>query len=318
MKYLFVLICTLSAISSSAQKPFEKDKKWGISRDGDGGEKDSIIFRAEFDEIISLASGDAGALYCGLRHEEWQTLTPNKLLNQQRYETINLVSINDNYAVGWREGYIDVISITELDFVIRGVAADAITNINIMKEGAKILMTQKGKDQFGVIDCIQKKELLKAEFEQVRANNSPDVTASFLGYKEESNFVYTSQGELAFKLSTKQLVTAVSEYEEISNCWSVTCESNKGETKGFYDGNKKWLIQPEYSQVQPLDNTSDAIAVTDLKGGMGLFFNGKQILECEFLSVVISDRRGFLAIVTTKKGTFYVTPEGKLHQPQNH
>ena len=318
MKYLFVFIIGVSAICSTAQEPFEKEDKWGISRDGDGGAEDSIIFRAEFDEIQMDYSLDYGYLYSGLKNDEWQLLTSNKLVNQQRYETVEVLPFADKYVLGYRDGYVDLISLETTDFIVRGVNADAIIDGGEdIGEEVSYVMTKKGKGMFGFIDPLQKKELVKAQYAHIQTNNFHEADYQILAHQDGKTDVYSNEGELRFMLSTEIRVVGVHLSDNIPGCFEIV-GSNKGVEKlGFYDSKGKWLIQPIYEEVLSLDNTSDAIVVYDKKG-YGLFFQGKQIVECLYDSVEKSDKRGFLAIVENKKGIFYVTPEGKLHQPQNH
>lgn len=318
MKYLVMLLCSLTTLIGVTQEPFEKDDKWGISRDGDGGKEDSIIFRAEFDEIQMEYSVDYGYLYSGLKNDEWQLLTSNKLVNQQRYETVEVLPFADKYVLGYRDGYIDLISLAATDFVLRGVNANTIIDGGEdIDEGLSYIMTKKGKGMFGFVDPLQKKELVKAEYEHIQTNSFQEMDYIILAHQEGKTDVFSNEGELKFMLSTEIRVVGVHLSDSIAGCFEIVGSTKGVEKQGFYDSNGKWLIQPIYEEVFSLDNSSDALVVADKKG-YGLFFQGKQIVECLYDSVEKSDKRGFLAIVESKKGTFYVTPEGKLHQPQNH
>ncbi|MCB9224257.1 MAG: WG repeat-containing protein [Crocinitomicaceae bacterium] len=309
MKTLFTIALFSLSTLIIAQQTYQKDKKWGISRDGTGNDKDSIIFRAEFDKIEKV--GDV--IFAGSKNDEWQFLTSNKLVNQQRYESVDVpFFVGGKYAIGSRTGYIDVVSVSDVDFIVRGVQAEKIVSTDNLFNGIEDqIMTQKG-EFFGLINAKLKKETLKAKYNRIAQNNSADSDAfPVLAYLDGVNYVCALDGIVIHQFNTAEPVNNFNRSEEANDCFVLRVNGKKGEQVGFFDSKNKWVIPPVYKDCHTLDNTSDAVVVSDVKGE-GLYFQGKLLLPCEYLEIVISDKRGYVAKVVNKKGTFYVTPEGKM------
>ena len=293
-------------MSLFAQLPYQKDKKWGISKNGTGDDKDSIIHRAQFDKIELLGKD----LYIGQINDEWQFLTSNKLVNQQRYEEIRMPEfVMDKYAVGIRTGYIDVVDVQAQDFLVRSVKANALFDGSHLVGDLNVLMTETD-GVYGLINNNTKQEILKVKYTSILSNNSNSEDHPLLAYDGNKNYVMNLDGQVIFDIPTSYKITKFKPYPDVPDAYQVEAETKKSNGIGFYDSKNKWLILPEYSAVKTLDNTTDAVVVYGAKG-YGLYFQGKQLLDCAYLSIEKSDKRGYVAKVVSKKGEFYLTPEGK-------
>lgn len=306
---LFITLAMITSISFG-QEPFEKDGKWGISKNGDAN--DSIIFRAEYDKIQSDYSLSSGYVYSGLKNGEWQLLTGNKLVNQQRYQSITVPSFSDSLAIGFREGYIDIVDMSSEEFLVRGVQADQIVeNEDWIFGNEPYLLTKKGKSLYGLIYMTDKKEILKAEYEVVRLNEPDAFPVEILAFNALNNYTFDKTGKALHTFADPQIITSIEAKEGLADCFVLLSDQKKGQLMGFYDAANKWLVPVIYSEISTLDASADAIVVKSSKG-YGLYFQGKLLLEPIYLEIAKSDKQGYLAIVTSKKGTWYVTAEGKF------
>jgi hypothetical protein len=309
MKRLLTLLILLTSITINAQLPYQKDKKWGLSKNGTGDEKDSIIVRAAYDKIEYVGE----VIYAGLRNDEWQFLTSNKLVNQQSYEKVEVPHFTDGMiAVGTRAGYIDLVDVQQSEFIVRSVQADKIINtMDYFMQTENLLMTQKD-DFFGLINKELKKETLKAKYTKITENQGDDVKAyPVLAFADGKNSVCSLEGKVLHEFQTNDPVIAFSKFSGIDNCFSLEVSGKKGSSFGMFDATNKWVIPPLYIECWSLDNTSDAIVVQGVKG-VGLYFQGKMMLDCKYLEIIKSEKRGFICKVIGKKGEYYLTPEGKL------
>lgn len=309
MKILLTLLIGLLTLSTYAQLPYQKDKKWGISRDGTGDDKDSIIYRADYEKIELV--GDV--IYAGFRNDEWQFLTKNKLVNQQRYEAVEVpFFVDGQFAVGSRTGYIDVISVNDADFVVRGVqAAEIVSSDNLFGNTQNVMLTQK-EEMYGLVNIELKKEVLKAKYSRIAENLSLDIKEyPVLAYAEGTNYICALDGSIIFQFKSEEPIVAFEKSGDVADCFVIHVNGKKGTTYGFYDSKNKWVIPPIYDQCESMDNTSDAIIVRGAKG-VGLYFQGKMMLDCIYMDIVKSEKRGYIAKVIDKKGEKYLNPEGKL------
>ena len=99
MKKFLTLSLILSVTVSFSQEVFKDGKKYGVSKYGANpadDKNDSLIFRAEYDQIepVFILSSFVQIAFKALKNDEWCFLTTNKLVNQQRYESIFVV---ENY-----------------------------------------------------------------------------------------------------------------------------------------------------------------------------------------------------------------------------
>ena len=309
MKTILSLIFCTAIVTSFAQEIFKEGKKYGISKYGEVPTKengDSLIFRADYDKIESV-SGVNGMVYIGLRGEEWSFLSSNKIVFQQRYESIDLESYGDYYITGTRDGYIDVYD-TEADaFLIRSVKADELYS-EIDMDVNNVVITRLGKEFYGVINSDTKKEVLKAEYTRLYANYQIDNTV--IAFKEGTTYLYQTTGEVIFQVNSELDINEITEHDA-ENCYELKSQGKKGTSVGFYAAEHKWFIEPIYTELKLIEN-DPAVAIVHDGKGYGLYFEGKQLLPCEYLDIQKGDKQGVLAIVTNKKGDFYLTPDGKL------
>jgi hypothetical protein len=297
-----VMLCSL-LLNSFAQVPFQKDKKWGISKNGG---QDSVIVRPDYDEIKTLNSGDLN-LFIGLKNDEWQTLTKNQLVNQQRYESITINSADERFAICAREGYIDILSVKNQDFLIRGVkATDIISNPNFTEPDTTVLTTILD-GHYGLVDIATKKEILKAEFTHLRSFEMENLT--FLGVKGSKNYIYNRSGVLQFELNFATPIVKFAEMHKSPLCYQLE-SADVG--MGWYDVTNKWFVPPIYSKVEVLDKDFVDAVIVYAKKGTGLYFQGKLIAECIYDGVRISDKRGFVAIVSKKGKEYLVDSDGNI------
>lgn len=313
MKFFLLLICASISFCHFAQKPFQHEKKWGLSKTGEGpdAEGDSIIFRADFDEIQSIPCSN-GKAFAGLKGEEWVLLTSNRLVHQQRYEKFVPYKRMNRFCYAMRDGYLDIIDLEANDYLIRNVQADALVEDHALKVD-ELIVIKKGKEELlGLININAKKVILKAEYASIIGNaENIQHAKSVIAFKANENLVYDYQGNLLFKLGTDQAVSKVADLKEIDRCYKIHAANKKGETVGFFDSQNKWFVPPIYKQIMFLENLPEIVIVQGDKG-LGLYFQGKMILPCEYLEITKSDKQGLIAIVTTKKGDFYVADDGKL------
>ncbi|MEX1000629.1 MAG: WG repeat-containing protein [Crocinitomicaceae bacterium] len=302
------VVVLLLSYSVSAQEPFKKEGKWGVSEYG--SEEDSIIVPAEYDAVEIHYSSVGKNLYTGEKNGEWKVISKNRLLSQQSYEKIVLPDFEDRYAYCYRDEYIDIVDLKEQDFLVRGVQADAIVDGSYQLNTAEnVLLIARGKN-YGLIDTKEKKLILKAEYESVISNEPFTEELAFLVVKSGINYVLNRSGEVAFEIEVPQNLTKVETVLEIENCYTLYVAGKKG-GHGFYDSDNEWLIPPVYMSVEPMEFVSEVIVVKDKKG-YGLYFEGKQLLDCKYDSISKSDKRGYLAVVKQKEEEFYLNPEGKL------
>ncbi|MBD3637855.1 MAG: WG repeat-containing protein [Crocinitomicaceae bacterium] len=319
MKYIAtVLTLCLSVNLIFAQAIFKEDKSYGVSKLGTwpDDKEDSVMFRAEYEEIVALhTEGVTEFAFKALRNEEWMFLTPNRLINQQRYEEITIPGFVELYAVASREGYLDIIDLETSEFLIRGVKADALYNHNNDLDFDEILMTVVDKEFYGVINTESKKEILKAEYTSIKYNQegiSFYKYNTFIAFKDAVNYLYNIKGELLHKFEHDQVITSVSDYEKVDKGLKITVVGKKEDLVGFYDIEHKWYIPPVYHDFYCMFEGDPAVIVVSDGKSYGLFFEGKQILPCEYLEINKSDKQGYLGIAVTKKGSFYVSNDGRL------
>ncbi|UKN03250.1 hypothetical protein K6119_06945 [Paracrocinitomix mangrovi] len=314
MKLIVTALLVLFSVQLIAQQPYRDDKKrWGISRDGDGGEKDSIIVRAQYDEIKSLDEYEFAKVFCGMQNDEWALITTNKIVAQQKYSSIIVPDFMPDFAVAYRDGYIDLIKVDTVgntEFIIRGVQADAVYDgADYLSGYSDFVMTIKG-ETYGLINWMEGKEVLKANYTGIQSNLNEEVgKIAFIGSKETAHTFHNNKGEKIFEINSENAVQDVKEI--VDGGFQLTSKGKKGTLHGFYYMPKKWFIPVEYDEFALIDNLPEA-AIVKGKKGYGLYFEGKLILPCEYLAMEKGDKRGYIAIATDKKGRHYVTPEGKL------
>jgi hypothetical protein len=304
MKALFIVLVSAFSMTSWAQEPFEKDGKWGLSKNGDAN--DSIIFRADYDKIEKLVSNQ-GAFYIGLKGEGWYPMTPNKLLNQQSYEEITIPLFDNSIAVAQRDGYIDIVELKEMNFLIRNVNATNVVDIKLFQIPKDYILTQKEKS-YGLISRETKKEILKVKYSSILPDAESPQNAWLFAREEGKTSVFDKKGALVFEI--KSLEQIVSMVQEVANPTLFITLSAEG-AYGMYNKANKWLVPAVYMNVLPFDGT-DEIVVVKGKKGVGLFFNGKQLLEPVYITIDKKNERGYLAVVVNKKGRFLLSPEGSL------
>ena len=313
MKKILVLVIILTTITTYGQEIFKDGKKYGVSKNGGNpanDKNDSLIYRAEYDEIERVGSTDY-VVFKAMRDDEWSFLTNNKLVNQQRYDEITVPEFDDRYALGKREGYIDVVDLNASEFLIRGVKADDLYNSSSDLDLNNAIMTTTGKDFYGVINTETKKEILKCEYTSIQYNND-DVKSkiTILAFKDGVNYLFDMGGTVIFKFETGEIVTQVAP-ATVEGSYNLRAEGKKAENYGFYEEKNKWYVPPVYSAVEVVDNDPAVVIVSGAKG-YGLYFQGKQILPCEYASVEKSDKQGYVALVWDKKSYFYLADDGRL------
>lgn len=302
-----VLVCfgLFVGFIAQSQEKFEKDGKWGISKNG--GE-DSVIFRAEFEEIIRIDLSEV-SFFKGLKNKEWYPLTSNKLVNQQRYEQIISYPFVDRYIFCSRDGYIDVIDMGLNDFLIRGVQANEIIDYDLADAPNNLIVTQKDK-LIGAINVDTKKELFKAKYSSIKLTQTDIGDVPYLTYFEGKNSLYDTLGNLKFTISVEDEIMYFEQFDDIQKCYVII---NAKGLNGYYEANKKWFIPMEYESLTAIDPGKSDIIVVKGKKGKGLYFEGKLMVEPIYTEILISDQRGYLAILIDKKGKeFYLSPEGKI------
>ena len=311
MKRIFTLTLLSLTTMAFSQEIFQDGKKYGISKFGENpaeSKDDSLIFRADYDEIESVYIGE-GKVFAGLREDEWSFLTSNKLVNQQRYESINLDAWEGLYCVGYREGYIDIYDTEANDFLIRGVQADRLA-LELAPDIDNILLTQKGKDLFGLIYIEGKKEILKAEYTNIYGNY--DLSNTFIAFKEGTHYLYQTDGKLIFQIDSDLDITQIVKEVAVSEGYTLKARIKKSNYLGYYHPEKKWFIEPIYDEIKFVGD-DPAVAVVYNGKNYGLYFMGKMILECEWTDIEKSDKQGTVVVVTNKKGErFYAFDDGQL------
>lgn len=290
---------------STAQVKFELDGKYGVSKNGDA--KDSVIFRADYDEIKSFKI-DSSLFFIGLRNDEWYPLTSNKLVNQQRYESIEVYPFANKYAVCLRDGYIDLIDLAKNDFLIRGVQATALVDNDVVLKGDVNLLLTQNEKLFGVVDIAQKKEILKAKYAIIKI---PDVNKehfSFITFNEGKNTCFDHTGKPVFEIPTAVEVISIS---ALTSPKSYQIQNAKGGL-GMYDAINKWFIPMDYSGIKLMEDDNSEIVIVSSKKGEGLYFKGELLAETIYEKIVKSDTRGYVAILTKKGTDYFLSPEGKI------
>ncbi|MFT4600242.1 MAG: hypothetical protein ACI857_000416 [Arenicella sp.] len=300
---LFTLLIAVSIVGFS-QEPFEKDGKWGLSKNGDA--EDSVIFRADYDEIDMIVCTD-GYFPIGLKGKEWYPLTSNKLLNQQGYEEISMPDFLSNLIVAKRDGYIDIIDLVLTDFLIRNVQATALVDEEVYNLPSNYLMTINDKS-FGLVSIVDKKELLKAKYTSILPDQENSESAWLFAREEGKTSVFDSKGTLLYELISEEEVVSMIQEDKDSKLYKVSTIEGK---YGMYNSAEKWLVDPIYIDVMPFIGSEEVVVVT-AKKGEGIFFNGKMLLEPVYMDVIKSSERGYIAQVSNKKGEFLVDPNGKL------
>jgi hypothetical protein len=301
-----ILIAVLSSLSlvGFAQEPFEKDGKWGLSKYGDAN--DSIIFRASYDEVKVEVTADGYFAY-GLKDKTWYPMTKSKLLNQQGYEEIYAPLFNSDVMVAQRDGYIDIISIDESDFILRNVQATSVIDPVEFGITSEYLMT-KNEKSFGLVSLKLKKEIIKAKYSSIWADQGVSEGGWLFAATEGKTEVYDYEGNKKFDLESEELIVSMQANEESLSLFLIM--SDEG-SYGMYNSKAKWLVDPLYIDAIPFEGSDEVVIITGKKGD-GLYFNGKLLLEPAYITIDKSSERGYLAVAVGKKGEFLLDPEGGL------
>lgn len=303
--FLILFFCSTSTVLW-VQEPFEKDGKWGLSKNGDAN--DSVIFKAEFEKIEMLVISD-GYLPIGLKRKQWYPMTSNPMLNQQGYEEIYVTNFNYNIVIAARDGYIDVIDIEEKNFLLRNVKATGIVNDELDDLSENYIITLDEK-KMGLISLENKKEILKAKYVSIVPDAENSESEWLFAAEEGKTSVFDKSGELIFELSSSEQIVSMIEDLNSPNLYRLMSIDG---AYGMYNSSAKWLVEPIYIDVVGFKGVSEVVVVSGKKGD-GLFFNGKQLLEPKYITIDKSLERGFLANVIGKKGEFLLSPEGVLSQ----
>ena len=306
MKHLIFSFLIFNCLLAVCQEPYEKDGKWGLSKHGEGDDNDTIIIRATFDKIEMLVTKD-GYFPIGLKEKKWRPLSANKLLNQQSYADIHIPEFNTSIAVAKSDGYIDVIDLVNLEFLIRNVKADDLVDAEVFDLSTDFLMTARGKT-FGLISIESKKEIVKAKYTSIVPGQMDNEKGLIFCREEGLTIVFNQEGVIVHELNVEQEVVSLIQESDSKNLFKIM---SKDGGFGMYNPSAKWLIDPIYSDVNAFEG-SEEVVVVSAKKGEGVFFNGKLLAEAIYMSIDKSPKRGYIALVTNKKGDFLVDPEGKL------
>jgi len=300
---LVVLLCSFS-LAGFTQEPFEKDGKWGLSKNGDAN--DSIIFKASYDEVKVEVTADGYFAY-GLKDKTWYPMTKSKLLNQQGYEEIFAPLFNSEIVIAQRDGYIDIISILESDFLLRNVQATSVLDPVEFGITSDYIMTENEKS-FGLVSLKLKKEIIKAKYSSIWADQAASEGGWLFAATEGKTEVYDYEGIKKFDLESEELIVSMQAVENSPTLFLLM--SDEG-SYGMFNSKAKWLVDPLYVDAIPFEGSDEVVIVTGKKGD-GLFFNGKMLLEPAYITIDKSSERGYLAVAVNKKGEFLLDPEGGI------
>lgn len=306
MKKIGLVLLTIAfCLNGMSQKKFEKDGKWGLSKNGG---QDSVIFRADYEEINELETKD-GTFFTGFRNDEWYPLTTNKIVNQQRYESIEVYPFANQFAVCLRDGYIDLIDVANNDFLIRGVQATMLQESESVLNGDENLLLTENNKAFGVIDIAQKKEVLKAKYGVIRIPDLEKSHFSFFTFQDEKNTCFDAMGKALFQIPSTTEVFKITQFTSNSKCYKL--ETEKG-SFGMYDATNKWFVPMIFTDLKMMEKDNAEIVITYSKKGEGVYFQGKVLAEAIYEHVEKSDTRGYVAILTKKGKQYFLSPEGKI------